>query len=61
MEKELAHSFNIALSDEISGKIKREQEKLLKLFAERRFYDSSPHLAIATKFMGDKMALAVFP
>ena len=53
--KELAHSFNITFTNEISGKIKKEQEKLLKLFSERRFYDSSPHLAIATKFMENDM------
>jgi 2'-5' RNA ligase len=51
-EKELAHSLNIQLSGEITQKLKNEQEKLLKKFSERRFYDSSPHLAIATKFMG---------
>ena len=53
MEKELAHSFNIQLSPEILGALKREQEKLSKLFSEQRFYDSSPHLAIATKFMSE--------
>jgi 2'-5' RNA ligase len=55
MQKELAHSFNAKLSKEISDKLKNEQEKLRDLgFIEKRFYDSSPHLAIATKFMSEK-------
>jgi len=53
MEKELAHSFNIRLSKEITDRLKSEQDKLSEKFSERRFYDSSPHLAIATKFMND--------
>ncbi len=49
---ELSHSFNIKLTQEISQKIREEQNKLKSLgFIEKRFYDSSPHLAIATKFM----------
>lgn len=55
MEKELAISFNISLSSEILQDLKGEQEKLSRIFSEKRFYDSSPHLAIATKFMGDPL------
>jgi hypothetical protein len=54
MEKELAHSLNIQLSQEIKGKLRSEQDKLSGKFKEQRFYDSSPHLAIATKFMSEK-------
>jgi hypothetical protein len=54
MKKELAHSFNIKLSQEVKGKLKGVQDKLSEKFSERRFYDSSPHLAIATKFMVEK-------
>ena len=54
MENELAHSLNIKLSEEVIGKLKSEQEKLLEKFSERRFYDSSPHFAIATKFMREE-------
>lgn len=52
MENELAHSINIRLSDKILDKLKEKQDKLLEKFNERRMYDSSPHLSIATKFMG---------
>ena len=55
MRKELAHSFNIQLEKEMAHKLKNEQDKLSKEFNERRFYDSSPHLAIATKFMDETM------
>lgn len=57
MEKELSVSFNIQLSPEILNELKEEQNKLLVKFSERRFYDSSPHLAIATKFMGESLVL----
>jgi hypothetical protein len=50
-EKELAHSLNIRLGDEILNKLKVEQNKLLEKFNERRMYDSLPHLSVATKFM----------
>ncbi len=56
MKEELAHSFNIHLDTEVIGRLKSEQEKLTKQFKERRFYDSSPHLAIATKFMDKETA-----
>ena len=52
--KELAHSLNIQMSKEIANKLGGEQKKLSKEFSEKRFYDSSPHLAIATKFMGEE-------
>jgi hypothetical protein len=51
MDKELAHSLNIRLSDEMLHKLREKQNKLLERFEERRMYDSSPHLSIATKFM----------
>lgn len=52
MEKELAHSFNIALDKEFSQKLFDIQKRLAIKIKERRNYDSSPHLAFATKFMG---------
>ena len=49
---ELAHSFNIRLTPDILRQLRGEQELLAGRFKELRGYDSSPHLAIATKFMG---------
>ncbi len=50
---ELSHSLNLALTPDVIEKLKEEQNKLKNLgFIEQRFYDSSPHIAIATKFMG---------
>lgn len=51
MEKELSHSFNIELSQEVLRRLKDEQSRLSERFKERRFYDFSPHLSIANKFM----------
>jgi len=53
MEKELSHSFNAVLDKEFSKKLFHIQQKLKEKIVERRNYDSSPHLAIATKFMGE--------
>ena len=49
---ELSHSFNVRLSPDIVRQLKGEQELLAGRFKELRLYDSSPHIAIATKFMG---------
>lgn len=54
MEKELAVSFNAVLSGELSKEIADLQKELSSRFDEKRFYDSSPHLAIATKFMTEE-------
>jgi hypothetical protein len=51
MEKELSSSLNIQLSTEILEALKAEQNKLAKTFTEKRFYDSSPHLSIANKYV----------
>ncbi len=51
-ENELSHSFNLRLSPEIIRQLKGEQELLAGRFKELRLYDASPHMAIATKFMG---------
>lgn len=51
MEKELSHSFNIELSQEVLRRLKDEQGRLSERFKEQRFYDFSPHLSIANKFM----------
>jgi len=51
MEKELSHSFNIELSQEILRRLRDEQDRLLSRFKEQRLYESSPHLSIANKFM----------
>ncbi len=53
MEKELAHSFNVVLDKEFSKKLFDIQKRLGDKIKERRNYDSSPHLAIATKFMDE--------
>jgi hypothetical protein len=53
MEKELAHSFNIVLNDDFLKEILEIQKRLKEKITERRNYDSSPHLAIATKFMDE--------
>jgi len=50
-EEELAYSFNIVLDDAIAQKIINVQKGLFEKFGERRKYDPSPHLSIATKFM----------
>ena len=57
-EKELAHSFNVILSSEISQKLGNEQDKLVEKIREQRNYDSSPHLSIATKFMPESQTEA---
>ena len=49
--EELAHSFNVVLDKRISAKIKDVQETVASKIKERRNYDNSPHLAVATKFM----------
>lgn len=51
MKKELATSFNVVLPRDFSKEIIGLRKKLSSKFEEKRFYDSSPHLAIATKFM----------
>lgn len=51
IEKELACSFNIVLKKEIMERLRDIQNMLTKKFKEKRFYDSSPHVAICTKFM----------
>src|SRR3972149_11351622 len=51
-EQELACSFNIVLDKEIRERIRKIQNDLVEKFSEKRFYDSSPHAAICTKFMG---------
>ncbi|MFA6495034.1 MAG: 2'-5' RNA ligase family protein [Candidatus Paceibacterota bacterium] len=50
-EQELSHSFNVKLSRELSQELFAIQKQLRKNISERRDYDPSPHLAIATKFM----------
>ncbi len=50
-EKQLAISFNIVLSEDVQNKLKEVQKMLAEHITERRHYDSSPHLAICTKFM----------
>lgn len=52
IENELAHSFNIVLDDVIAQKIVDVQKEPSEKFGEMRKYDPSPHLSIATKFMG---------
>ena len=51
MEKELSHSFNIELNQEVIRRLRDEQDRLSEKFKERRLYESSPHLSIANKFM----------
>ena len=51
MGKELSHSFNIELSQQMLHRLKEEQCRLLEKSEELRFYESSPHLSIANKFM----------
>jgi hypothetical protein len=53
--QELAHSFNIVLSAELTSKVQSVQRLLGDKFLELRNYDSSPHLAVATKFMGSDL------
>lgn len=49
---DFSHSFNVRLTSDIMRQLKKEQDVLAGKFTERRFYDSSPHLSILTKFMG---------
>ena len=51
----LAHSVNIALQDEITQRIISIQKELSIKHKELRFYDSSPHISILTKFMSPKL------
>lgn len=51
--KELVHSFNVCLDSKIVELFRNEQEKLLKEFKEKRFYDSTPHLSTGAKFMDE--------
>lgn len=48
---ELAISFNIAIQEDIKTRLKEIQRKLNTEISERRNYESSPHLAVCTKFM----------
>lgn len=50
-ERELAVSFNVVIKEDIRNRLKEVQKKLLSEINERRNYDSSPHLAVCTKFM----------
>ena len=48
---ELAISFNVAIQADIKNRLKEVQRKLNTEISERRNYESSPHLAVCTKFM----------
>jgi hypothetical protein len=58
---ELSHSFNIVLNPEVSDKIRGVQNQLKTQMPELRKYDSSPHLAIATRFTDDRLEVAKLP
>lgn len=49
--RELAISFNLLLPDNVEEYIKHLQSEARTKTTELRHYDTSPHLAIATKFM----------
>ncbi len=56
MDQEIAVSLNVVLNRDLIKDIKEIQRELNRNYKEQRNYDTTPHLAIVTKFMIPELA-----
>jgi len=55
-DREIAVSCNVALKPEFLDEVRKLQQLVTNVYAEQRNYDTTPHIAIATKFMQSRYA-----